>query len=332
MPLRRSRKYWRWLMIGAIVVLALPVILYTGLALRRPIQVIPQARLFQGITYQREYHKSPQRYWLHIVTVDLTAPSLRVLVTPGNPGTDNHEINARTTSEFLREFGLQLAINGSYFYPIVERTPWDYYPHSGDRISIVGQAISDGITYSKPESDWATICFFSARAEIHASGRCPTGTQQAIAGKTILIAAGKPVPLSQPHFADNKPYPRTVVALDKAGQTLWLVLVDGKQPGYSMGVTIAEVIIILQQLGVYTALALDGGGSTTLVMETASGAKTLNAPIQTHVPTRQRPIATHLGFYARPYLRTPDLPPPRTLHPVRGGGRSEERRVGKGSD
>jgi exopolysaccharide biosynthesis protein len=267
---------------------------------QRPNQVISQRTLFSGITYQREFHRAPQPYWLHIVRVDLTAPGLRTFVTPGAPGRDNREISARTTSEFLREFGLQLAVNGSYFFPIVERNPWDYYPHSGDRISIVGQVISNGVTYSSAEPDWATICFFTARAEIHASGRCPRGTQQAIAGSTILVAASKPVPLTQSHFADNRPYPRTVVALDQPGKTLWLVLVDGKQPGYSMGVTIAELVAILQQLGVYTALALDGGGSTTLVMATASGAKTLNAPIQTHVPMRQRPIATHLGFYALP--------------------------------
>ncbi|MCS6814759.1 MAG: phosphodiester glycosidase family protein [Cyanobacteria bacterium] len=137
--------------------------------------------------------------------------------------------------------------------------------------------------------------------EIYPSGRCPRETQQAIAGNTILVAAGEPVSPSQPHFADHQPYPRTVVALDKTGRQLWLVLADGKQLSYSKGVTLQELVAILQRLGVYTALNLDGGGSTTLVMATpTSSAKTLNAPIQTRVPMRQRPIATHLGFYALP--------------------------------
>lgn len=57
---------------------------------------------------------------------------------------------------------------------------------------------------------------------------------------------------------------------------------------------------IFQDLGVYSALNLDGGGSTTLVTETASGITPLNAPIHTKIPMRERPIANHIGFYALP--------------------------------
>ncbi|MCS6814760.1 MAG: phosphodiester glycosidase family protein, partial [Cyanobacteria bacterium] len=143
---------------------AAPFLFYAGLVFQRPSQTISQTPLFQGITYQPEYHSVPQHHWLHIVTVDLATPGLRVLVTPGNSSLDNHEILARTTSEFLEEFGLQLAVNGSYFFPIRENTPWDYYPHSGDPIGIVGQAISNGVTYSPVESGWPTICFLLGRA------------------------------------------------------------------------------------------------------------------------------------------------------------------------
>jgi hypothetical protein len=47
-------------------------------------------------------------------------------------------------------------------------------------------------------------------------------------------------------------------------------------------------------------LNLDGGGSTTLVMQQNQGVRTLNAPIHTNVPLRQRPIANHIGIYAPP--------------------------------
>lgn len=77
-------------------------------------------------------------------------------------------------------------------------------------------------------------------------------------------------------------------AIDKAGETLWLILVDGKQPNYSEGVTLAELREIAKNLGAQTAINLDGGGSTTLVMESDRASKVLNAPIHTKIPMRGR--------------------------------------------
>ncbi len=99
---------------------------------------------------------------------------------------------------------------------------------------------------------------------------------------------------------NDKPYPRTAVGLDKQGKTLLLVLIDDKQPLYSEGVTLKELADVLAGYGAYKALNLDGGGSTTLVVETPAGPRVLNAPIHTKIPLRERPIANHLGFYAQP--------------------------------
>jgi exopolysaccharide biosynthesis protein len=87
------------------------------------------------------------------------------------------------------------------------------------------------------------------------------------------------------------------VAIDQAGQKLWLIVVDGKQPLYSEGVTKKELANIAIELGADTALNFDGGGSTTLVVATNTGSKVLNAPIHTKIPMRERPVANHLGFY-----------------------------------
>jgi exopolysaccharide biosynthesis protein len=102
-----------------------------------------------------------------------------------------------------------------------------------------------------------------------------------------------------PSRADDL-HPRTAAAVDETGTKLWLVVVDGRQPGYSEGVTLAELAELMVALGAETGLNLDGGGSTTLVMAGPFGPKTLNAPIHTRLPMRQRPIANHLGVYALP--------------------------------
>lgn len=46
-----------------------------------------------------------------------------------------------------------------------------------------------------------------------------------------------------------------------------LVVVDGKQPGYSLGMTMPELTALMHSLGCINALNLDGGGSSTMVFK-----------------------------------------------------------------
>jgi exopolysaccharide biosynthesis protein len=61
----------------------------------------------------------------------------------------------------------------------------------------------------------------------------------------------------------------------------------------------AELRQIAAQYGGYSAIALDGGGSTTLVAQDNAGRPlVLNSPIDNHFAGRERPVANHLGVYA----------------------------------
>jgi exopolysaccharide biosynthesis protein len=59
--------------------------------------------------------------------------------------------------------------------------------------------------------------------------------------------------------------PRTAFGIDKQGRYMLLV-VDGRRPGYSGGLTLTELAYILQKHGAVDAMNLDGGGSTTLTV------------------------------------------------------------------
>jgi hypothetical protein len=277
-------------------ILLLPLIHYGALHFLRPSQTNQEQVLFRGIIYQRQARFTPRPIIIHIVSIDLTTPGIKPLVTPGMPPEQRVETKARTTSEFLREFKLQVAINASYFQHFAENTPWDYYPRSGDPSYPLGEVISNGHRYSQGEPGWRVLCFIQNRAQMLDSDECPKGTTQGVAGSQILIEGGKPKAkiLQQ---RNDKPYPHVAVAIDQAGQKLWLIVVDGKQPLYSEGVTKKELANIAIELGADTALNFDGGGSTTLVVATNTGSKVLNAPIHTKIPMRERPVANHLGFY-----------------------------------
>jgi hypothetical protein len=70
----------------------------------------------------------------------------------------------------------------------------------------------------------------------------------------------------RPGFAGTR-HPRTAVAYDSGRARLWLVVVDGRQAPYSVGMTLPELTDLLEALGADEALNLDGGGSSVMVVQ-----------------------------------------------------------------
>jgi exopolysaccharide biosynthesis protein len=65
---------------------------------------------------------------------------------------------------------------------------------------------------------------------------------------------------------DTTRHPRTMIGVD-AGDAIWLVTIDGRQPALSLGMNFAELQRLARRLGLRSALNLDGGGSTTMVVK-----------------------------------------------------------------
>ncbi len=60
------------------------------------------------------------------------------------------------------------------------------------------------------------------------------------------------------------PAPRTAAGIDRSGRKLTLVVVDGRCRGWSRGVTLRELALIMADLGCSDAVNLDGGGSSVM--------------------------------------------------------------------
>jgi hypothetical protein len=263
----------------------------------RPLPDSLQQALFEGVTYTRDVRSQPRPLVIHVISVDLNAPGIGFLVTPGDPGQDL-PLRARKTTQFLKEFDLQVAVNGDFFKPWHSNSPWDYYPHVGDPVDVRGFASSQGRVYSQAEGNRATL-YISEDNE--ASFREPPGDVfNAISGNRMVLENGSPMIVSPARSYHKSLHPRTAVALDADATHLIILVVDGRQPNYSEGVTLAELTAILLEYGAHAALNLDGGGSTTLVVEGESGAPVvLNSPIDNRIPGRERPVANHLGIFAQ---------------------------------
>ena len=95
--------------------------------------------------------------------------------------------------------------------------------------------------------------------------------QHVINGAGLLKHKGKPITtwreaenLNPQTFIDMR-HPRTVIGVDRRG-AIWLVVVDGRQPNYSIGMTLPDLVRLADRLDLQDALNLDGGGSSTMVI------------------------------------------------------------------
>lgn len=260
----------------------------------QPLPNPTKEKIFEGVEYIRDVRNSPRNIVAHIIVVDLKADGIKTLVTPGDPQADL-SLKAQTTSSFLTNNGLQVAINGDAFTPWYSNNIFDNYPQPGDPVESIGIAASQGIRYSS-ETDSEPTLYLSATNQARFNVQIGK-LYNAISGNRFLIKNGK---ISQ-DLDDDQIDPRTAIALDRASRHLILVVVDGRQPGYSEGVTLHELAEIILHHGGYNAMNLDGGGSSTMVVESPFGtSKVLNSPINNGIPGRQRPVGNHLGIYAKP--------------------------------
>lgn len=117
------------------------------------------------------------------------------------------------------------------------------------------------------------------------------GVQTALGGGPALVRQGKVTGARA--AKSNERHPRSALGWNNAH--LFLVVVDGRQPGYSDGMTLAELAAYLAELGCLEAINLDGGGSTELILN----GRILNRPCYGH----ERATATGLMV-----LRTPGSP------------------------
>jgi len=273
----------------------------TAPELRAP-EIVKYARVsrwrpvFSGVEWLRAETRKPRPLQVRAVRIDLQEPGIRFIVTPPN-GDAPGEVSGRTSKQFLKEFGCQLAINASFFHgKFREGGPQD----------IAGLAISCGERYSKPEKFAALLIRKDNKAWIDIppwDGKRVAEAYNAVAGDTFLLKDGR-IPkesMAKRSHAPFKQHPRTAAGITKDGRYLILMTIDGRQEGYSEGATKVETAEWLRKLGAWDALNFDGGGSTNLVIQGPDGQpKLVNHPRSTWL----RPCASHLGVYARPLKHT----------------------------
>lgn len=281
-----NKKRLHWGFFTALSLVIIVALYYSG----RPLPIEMRKEIYPCVVYYRRVHYTPRMMVAHIVTVELACNNIEFLVTPPEEG-GNEPLRARTTSQFASEFGVQVAVNGDGFTPWWSQNLFDYYPHLGDPIIPNGFAASRGKEYGLVRGPTLYI-----NSNKEATFGTPSGQiYNAISGQSWLVEHEQPAP----DLNDTRTAPRTAIGLDGSGTKLIIIVVDGRQPFYSEGVTIKEMAELMILYGGDNAINLDGGGSSTLVIQDSASKqyRVMNSPIDNGIPGRQRPVGNHFGVF-----------------------------------
>ena len=281
---------------GILIVLGIGLIAYFLYHPDRPAPIPTKEKLFNGVIYRRVVRYVPRPMVAHVLVIDTKMKGIKFLVTPPDSAGEQ-PLKARTTSQFLDDFDVQVAINGDGFTPWWSHSPVDYYPHEGDPVTPLGLAAWKGDVYStgiETEVGVEPTLYISRRNGLSFSA--PGKVFTAISGDRMLVTKGEP----EADLDDEELQPRTALGLSRNGRYLILVVVDGRQSFYSAGATFADLAALMIKQGAFVAMSLDGGGSSTMVIEGKDGQpKLLNSPIDNYLPGRERPVGNHLGVYVK---------------------------------
>jgi MYXO-CTERM domain-containing protein len=239
----------------------------------------------------RHIHRRVGSLEWHLVSVDLTAPGVRVVGTPESllaPRTPGGAPTWRTTSDFARHVGAEVAINANYY---------DIF-HGA--FTTCGLTMSQGRVWRSAYVDrrldcWASVGFgargrvalFDSRGKVY--GPVPERwMREVVTGSPRVLANGEVLTYTAPRHA-LVPNPRTLVGVSADRHTLYLMVVNGRE-GANKGMTCMDAARVLRDFGASDAINLDGGGSSSLYIRSQGGLVTRPAD------RLERPVANHLGI------------------------------------
>lgn len=169
----------------------------------------------------------------------------------------------RRTSQAALDSGAIVAINGSFYNT---RPPYNSVCY----LKINGEVIFERSGKMGDRDGGAVLIDDRGRVSVEQGDPgepqwVSTRTEPSIIGSgPMMLQDGQRIDMGTGAFVTLR-HPRT--AIGTSGNKVYLVTVDGRSKGNSLGVNLNELANILKWLGAENALNLDGGGSTTMYIE-----------------------------------------------------------------
>jgi len=250
------------------------LLLLLALLLSTPPLFAEWREIATGVTFQNFSPNSPITY--HVARIRLGSEGIRVIATRENQ-------RGSTVTKFATATKALVAINGDYF---------------DQKMAPVGPTVSPCGPWTQKAAqtkrNQALLVVGKGRAEIYPfadiPSELPTWSGSAISGWPMLVNGCRALTASELPGSDaftRSPHARTAVGISKDKKTLYLVVVDGRK-NEAAGVTLAALGEFMEEeLGVCTALNLDGGGSSTMAVDGKLASKPTSGS--------ERVVANHLA-------------------------------------
>ena len=257
--------------------------------------------IFPGIRHAFLKTDTPRPLKINVLQIDLTRNDFGFMTAKrdpdwGKPMPDYPSLPIRVRRQTSREFLLDARKNGIDMLAAVNATLWSPFrsPWNHKYGALLGLVISDGQLvdgipekYSRP----SFIITKNGEYQIRTvnKGEDLSGIQLAVSGYGMVLEHGEITvkPEQKPKLA-----PRTGLGLSAGNHYLILMTIDGRMPKVSEGVSTHELGGWMYRCGAETAMNMDGGGSTTMVVfDGKDDVRKLN------VKPGYRKVATSLGVY-----------------------------------
>lgn len=240
---------------------------------------------------------------IHLLRIELDQCALGLRVLPASP-TEGMAGGVSTVSELVGGSGATTvaAVNGDFFMREEGLT-------SGTEV-VAGRvrrvSSRPALAWRPGTKPWMGIPVTEGDSVLVTGWRISRsradGVSEVLGGFPLLLHGGERVGdlevTARPAFAAAR-HPRTAVGFDPSANLLWIVVVDGRQPGHSVGMTLPELVELLERLGVTEALNLDGGGSSVMVLYGVRVSRPSDAE-------GERAVANSLGVRLDPGLCRPE--------------------------
>jgi len=252
-----------------------------------------------GLEYQYIEIQKPRINRAHILRVDLKNPNIKPSIIVAKDPDGSGPAEAELTNPF------KLA-NKNEVLAFINTNPWDSFPNKegkrnrnwfeGQPVDIDGLAISGGKIRSNTQPRESSI-WLNNEGQLILGGKPENQkVQEAMNGFQLITKEGNIIV-----SPDNSIHPRTAIGTNKNGTLIWLVVVDGRQKGYSEGMNLFELASLMVDLGCWNATNMDGGGSSIMGMIEADGKiKLMNSPSDRFLGLKKiRPLPMILSIEKR---------------------------------
>ena len=230
----------------------------------------------EGVKLKELSFTEPRLMKAWVVRVDLKTPGIGFVTTERAeqwgrqmPDYTNGVKIIRTRREKTIDFMVRKRAEGRNVEIAVNTAPWGPWcpPWTHEWADPGRWVVSDGVEVcagNTPGKGALFVLYKDGRAEI--TSEVPPSSRSDVAhvhpGFAIIATNG----VATASCTSRPLHPRTAFGVSNDGRYLHVLVVDGRQPGYSLGASLVDLKDILLAAGASDVLNMDGGGSTSLVV------------------------------------------------------------------